>query len=323
MLRISLYLLFAISSPLFANPFTIPSGEGFCLEKIGTLIDHKHDETHLERLAREPKGCAIKEDLSRRDDKPPSPPKPRPEPTLVGETAHPESTVIVEYISEDTAPSRELEFPPTTTQTFPEPEPQGKIKKQKPLPPALQHIQVTEYMMRDGGQRGLPTWIELHNPNAIAVVLDGWTFTWATRRFVNSRWHLHTHTLNHSIPAEGVVLLVSKTTRHFEGIEDSQVHNLGIQRGRLLKNGWKLTDAAGTEVFSIGRAFGKGSPVLAGSWNARKSHQRYPSESPATPHYYGNSGDSGSPGFYQELTPNAPRLIRPKRLGIWAKLRKE
>lgn len=196
------------------------------------------------------------------------------------------------------------------------------VEVRRPLLPII----ITEYMMRDGGGRELPVWIELHNPNAAVVALKGYTFTWATRKFANLPWEYHIHIIeDFSIPANSAVILASKRlTRisQYGGISEDQVYDLGIRHGRLLKSGWKLSDPRGIEIFSIGRAFDAGRVVLNGTWQMRESHERYASEQPSMPYFYGDANDKGSPGFYQERIPKAPRAIRRKHIGTWANLKR-
>ena len=207
--------------------------------------------------------------------------------------------------------------------------------------PPLQPLRVTEYMIRVGsvGRRGLPQWIELHNPNTKPVDLKGYTFQYATRRFANHPYKIHTLTLaateeeEFSIPSGGVALLATQRLPEdqrfparkfsFSGIEATQVYALGIEN--VLKRGWVLTDADGAEVHRLGRdAFeALGDPVVPlDKERARVSYHVYPSESPSEPYYYGSSQDIGSPGFYEEPAPAAPSAVKRKRVGIWAALKR-
>ena len=207
-------------------------------------------------------------------------------------------------------------------------------QERHPVSPLMQPIRVTEYMVRDwsrgvyGGN--LPQWIELQNPNVEAVNLKGYTFQYAIRRFANSPYTIHTLTLaatedGFSIPGGGVVILATQRlpARRFSGIEVTQVYNLNIEN--VLKRGWVLTDADGKEVQRLGRdAFSAlRDPVAPRHQDgARVSYQVYRSESPPESHYYGYSGDIGSPGFYKQPAPAAPSVVRRKRIGTWADLKK-
>ena len=218
--------------------------------------------------------------------------------------------------------------------------PQEPPQERPPEPPPLQPLRVTEYMVRDwsAGRRGLPQWIELHNPNAEAVNLKGYTFQYATRRFANHPYKIHTLTLaatedeEFSIPSGGVALLATQRLPEdqrfparqfsFSGIEATQVYALGIEN--VLKRGWVLTDADGAEVHRLGRdAFDAlGDPVAPPhKERVRVSYHAYKSESPSEPYYYGYSEDIGSPGFYEEPAPAAPSAVKRKRVGTWASLK--
>ena len=207
-------------------------------------------------------------------------------------------------------------------------------------PPPIQPLRVTEYMVRDWsiGNSNLPQWIELQNPNTETVNLKGWTFQYATRRFRNQPYEIHTLTLaaaegasedvsedGFSIPGGGVALLATQRlpARKFSGIEVEQVYNLNIEN--VLKRGWVLTDADEKEVHRLGReAFRALSDPVAPSHQdgARVSHHAYPSESPSEPYYYGDRSDIGSPGFYEQAAPAAPSVVRRKRVGTWADLKR-
>ena len=219
------------------------------------------------------------------------------------------------------------------------------VTERRPEPPPMQPLRVTEYMVRDWSKGGvwignsnLPQWIELYNPNAEAVNLKGYTFQYATRQFANYPYTIHTLTLaapegasedaledGFSIPGDGVAILSTQQLREgkFSGIETTQVYNLNIEN--VLKRGWVLTDAEGKEVQRIGReAFSAlRDPVAPRHQDgARVSYQVYRSESPSESYYYGHSGDIGSPGFYKQPAPAAPSLVRRKRVGTWAALKK-
>ena len=233
----------------------------------------------------------------------------------------------------------------TTTESAEEissPQPVGPVaagsapQERRPEPTPMQPLRVTEYMLRDWSKGGvignsnLPQWIELYNPNIEAVNLKGWTFQYATRRFRNQPYKIHTLTLaatedGFSIPGGGVAILSTQQLheRKFSGIEATQVYNLNIEN--VLKRGWVLTDADDKEVQRLGRdAFSAlWDPVAPPHQDgARVSHHVYLSESPSESYYYGDSGDIGSPGFYKQPAPAAPSLVRPKRVGTWADLKR-
>ncbi len=207
----------------------------------------------------------------------------------------------------------------------------------QPESPLMLPIRVTEYMVRDwsrgvwGGN--LPQWIELQNPNAAAVNLKGYTFQYATRRFANSDYTIHTLTLASAeddtdgfvIAGGGVAILVTHhvPSRKFSGIKASQVYDLDIEN--VLKRGWVLTDAEGREVHRIGKDVFNAlrNPVAPPHQEAaRVSYHTYPSEAPTEAYYYGYNRDIGSPGFYEPLVPKAPSAIRAKRVGTWAALKR-
>jgi len=242
----------------------------------------------------------------------PPPPTPEPVQTTVGDTGNSSAstvshTVETNIISPE-APERETPSAPASTR---------------------HPLQVVEYMVRDWNNYvgNLPQWIELYNPNTGPVNLKDDTFQYATRRFANHPYKIHTLTLgDHIIPAGGTALLVTHAvpTRQVSGIDPKQVYNLRIPN--ILKHGWLLMDADGQEIHRIGReAFGALADPVAPLHRerARVSHHVYPSEAPSEPYYYGKREDIGSPGFYQEAVPTAPSVVRRKRVGTWASLKGE
>ena len=223
------------------------------------------------------------------------------------------------------------------------PQPVGPVatgsapQERRPVSPPIQPLRVTEYMVRDWstglvvGNSNLPQWIELHNPNTEAVNLKGYTFQYATRRFRNQPYEIHTLTLaataedEFSIPGGGVVILATQRlpARKFSRIEAEQVYNLNIEN--VLKRGWVLKDAKDSVVHHLGReAFSALSDPVAPPHQdgARVSHHAYRSESPSEPYYYGDSKDIGSPGFYEQPAPAAPSAVRRKQVGTWASLKR-
>lgn len=223
----------------------------------------------------------------------------------------------------------------------PEPQQQGGAsgpqETQSAAPPTqspLQKLRVTEYMVRGWsvGVGALPQWIELYNPNTEAINLKGYTFQYATRRFANHPYTIHTLALASAeddtdgfvIAARSIAILATQSisTRDFSGIEATQVYNLNIEN--VLARGWILTDADGKEVHRLGRAAFSAltDPATPVHQNGRRvSYQVYKSESPSEPYYYGGSKDIGSPGFYKQPPPAAPSKSKRKQVGTWARLK--
>ena len=208
--------------------------------------------------------------------------------------------------------------------------------RMEPVAPPLEKVWVTEYMLLDSG-RHLPHWIEVYNPNAVAVDIKGYTFSYATRKFANAKWEHHPQTLeSFEIPAKDAIILVSHDITKkrfgdtFGGIEKAHIYQLNINQ-YVLKSGWLLQDAQGNDIHRIGQAFENdthpslGNPVVPQHIKgARQSWHRYKSADAPERSYYGKSSDVATPGFflYAPAAPAAPALIRPKRFGIWANLKK-
>ena len=195
-----------------------------------------------------------------------------------------------------------------------------------PVPPVP--IEVTEYMVRDwslhrGG--GLPQWIELYNPNADPVSLDGWTFQYATRKFANHPFKIEDVLISEATIAPESALIFVTRQAHLptdSTLEDSQVYDL--QTANVLKRGWKIITTDDEVIHQIGEAFDSaGGPIIPPHQEgARVSHHVIESEDPSEPYYYGAEGDIGSPGFHEPVIPAAPALIRPKKIGVWADLKR-
>ena len=303
---------------------------GYTPPSPGTQPDSVTDKSYIHE--HDEKGTGS---IRRSDDGDEDPPPTVPQPTVPQPTVTQPTTVVESGTSEGTSSPQPVG--PVVTGSAP--------RQTRPASPVLQPIRVTEYMVRDWSKGGawignsnLPQWIELHNPNATAVNLKGWTFQYATRFFANQPYTIHTLTLaapegasedvlenGFSIPGGGVAILSTQQLREekFSGIEATQVYNLNIEN--VLKRGWVLTDANGKEVQRIGRdAFSALRDPVAPRHQegARVSYQVYLSESPSESYYYGDSRDIGSPGFYEQAAPSAPSAVRPKRIGTWAALKR-
>lgn len=204
----------------------------------------------------------------------------------------------------------------------------------EPPAPPLEKVWITEYMLLDSG-RNLPHWIEIYNPNAVPVDIGGYTFSYATRKFANSEWKHHPQTLeSFEIPAKAAIILASHdiTMKRFGasigGLEKEHIYQLNLNQ-YVLKRGWLLQDSQGNDIHRVGQAFENeqhpslGNPVVprSAAKGVRQSWHRYASADAPEKSYYGASSDVGTPGFF-EYAPAAPALIRPKRFGIWAGLKK-
>ena len=191
-------------------------------------------------------------------------------------------------------------------------------------------IEVVEYMVRDWSMQsgaGLPQWIELYNPNPDPMNLKGWTFQYARQRSANSPYTITTLTIEDDIEiqAEAAFIFVTHSVpeHRFSGITAEQVYDLDIPNA--LKLGWVITDATGVEIHRIGRrAFGTlGDPHRPLHQDgARVSHHMRESMEPPDSYYYGAEQDIGSPGFHEPVIPSAPSLIKPKKVGVWADLKR-
>ena len=204
---------------------------------------------------------------------------------------------------------------------------------------------ITEYMLRDWSREaggGLPQWIELYNPNATPMNLEGYQFTHAYKRFANQPWTYVTASITgFTIPASDAAIIANKNAGtgawQISGISNNDVwmipHDGDVAR---LKNGWYLTDANGNVVHRIGTAFREYPADDSSDWDAslgqpglpahtsegyRVSFQHAPSESPDAEHFYGYENDVGSPGFYEAAAPSAPSLQRPKLTTTWGHLK--
>jgi len=207
---------------------------------------------------------------------------------------------------------------------------------------------VTEYMLRDwskSGGGGLPQWIELYNPNAKPISLEGYQFTHAYREFANTPWRYVTTSITGlTVPASDVVIIASKSVRsqpwEIGGISKENVwvipYNTRHDGFPQLKNGWHLRDPNGKLVHRIGTAFREYPADDPSDWEAslgqprlprhnsngyRVSYQHFPSETPDEDHFYGNQNDMGTPGFYKQAVPAAPSLQRPKLATTWGHLK--
>ncbi len=183
-------------------------------------------------------------------------------------------------------------------------------------------LQVTEYMVEGwaNGQKKLPQWIEVYNPNTLAVNLVGYEFSYVFKK------QTHAIQLRHFlIPPEGAVILATHIPRQryrYEGISDAQVYNLDIENA--LRLGWSLKDSTGQMISEVGKAFGqKDAPVKPARVGlSRVSYNVYASEDPKTAYFFGFREDVSTPGFHDPPIPRSPALLRQKMRTTWASFKK-
>ena len=126
-----------------------------------------------------------------------------------------------------------------------------QVTSNPPLP-----LQVTEYMIHTwgDGQAELPQWIEVYNPNTLAVNLVGYEFSYVFKK------QTHSIELGHFLipPARAIILATHIPLRRYryEGISESQVYNLEIEFNAL-RQGWSLKDPLGGVISQIGKVFGE------------------------------------------------------------------
>ncbi len=183
-------------------------------------------------------------------------------------------------------------------------------------------VQVTEYMVRrwGDGQKALPQWIEIYNPNPLAVSLVGYEFSYVFKKQIRS-----IQLQNFLIPPGGAVILATHIPlqRHrWEGISESQVYNLDI--GNVLKQGWSLKDPLGTLISQTGKTFGeKENPILPERvGRSRVSFNVYASEPAREAYFFGFRRDVSTPGYYEPQIPRSPALLRQRLKTTWAALKR-
>ena len=183
-------------------------------------------------------------------------------------------------------------------------------------------LQVTEYMVRTwgDGQDKLPQWIEIYNPNSLAVNIVGYEFSYVFKK------QTHSIELRHFlIPPEGAIILATHIPLQrykYEGITESQVYNLGIENG--LKQGWSLKDPLGGIISEEGKSFGEEeNPIMPARVGlSRVSYNVYGSECSKDPYFFGFRKDVSSPGFHEPQIPRSPALLRQKMKTTWASFKK-
>ena len=183
-------------------------------------------------------------------------------------------------------------------------------------------LQVTEYMVDTwgNGQKALPQWIEIYNPNTLAVNLVGYEFAYVYKKQMRSI------TLRHFlIPPEGVIILATHIPRQryrYGGISDAQVYNLQIENA--LKQGWLFKDPLGNIIFQTGKRFGeKKDPIKPERQGiSRVSFNVYDSEHTRDTYFFGFGADVSTPGFYEPKIPRSPILLRQRMKTTWASLKR-
>ena len=184
-------------------------------------------------------------------------------------------------------------------------------------------LQVTEYMVDSwgNGQKKLPQWIEVYNPNTLAVSLRGYELSYVFKK------QTHVVQLRHFIvPPKGAIILATHIPHQryrYEGITASEVYNLEIENG--LKQGWLLTDHNGEILSQTGKIFGATAdpikPERVGM--SRVSYNIYESERTRDTYFFGFRKDISSPGFHEPRMPRSPALLRRKLTTTWASFKKK
>ena len=197
---------------------------------------------------------------------------------------------------------------------------------------SIDPLLVTEWMLIDTG-RSYPHWIEIYNPNSVDVNIEGYTFTYAEYNLRTKWTHAPITLTDFQVPAKSAIILASHDTPIFSGLTTESIYQLNLNK-HVLKRGWLLQDADGTEIHRIGRAFqNEGHPILAnpplvntgakGHTKGRVSYKRYKSSEPAQgEYYYGNATDVSSPGYF-EVAPVAPALKKATLVSTWAALKRQ
>ena len=181
---------------------------------------------------------------------------------------------------------------------------------------------ITEYMIRDysrSGGPGLPQWVEIYNPNAGAMELKGYQFTYAQRDTANSPYRYKTETIDSFvIPAGEAKIIVGKKIEAREarwntiaGLSAEDIWVIPSEENWVsLKDGWHLADPSGKAIYRIGGAFEEKNANAESddsvSWRVnvrlpphtsegfRVSYQAVPSELPDEDHFYGDVEDSSA-----------------------------
>ena len=180
-------------------------------------------------------------------------------------------------------------------------------------------LQVTEYMVRQGYHR-LPQWVEIYNPNALAVNLVGYEFSYAFKK------QTHSMKLGHFLIPPGTAIILAThiplQNWKYEGITESQVYNLKIENA--LKQGWSLKDPLGGVISQTGKTFGeKEDPIMPERVGIyRVSYNVYRSERTRDSYFFGVRTDVSTPGFYEPQIPRSPSLLRQRMKTPWAVLKK-
>lgn len=208
--------------------------------------------------------------------------------------------------------------------------------------PDPRRVYETEFMLVDLGG-GEPQWIELFNANSQEIDLTGWKFEYrvAMGHLGNLRTH-HITLADLKIPGRSVIILTTHETT-ITSLDAEKIHVLrnpqGKSIGYVLKSGWRLT-VPGTnggediiiseqprDEFNNGR-FGDGKiqKTFHGkvNWSEQtRTSSEYRPSAEVEQGYYGHENDIGTPGFYEPPPPAAPTLQKPKRITMWANLKRK
>ena len=304
-----------------------------------TVVEKPPDETITETIVEKP---SVETRVKTRVEKPPVD-------TTTETTTETTTKTRVEKPSDETMTETTEEKPsesatPTTTEPTPIPttEPTPIPITTEPTPvPTTETLQqplelpiVTEYMLYDfsHGQRTLPQWIELYNPNDSELSLTSYLFSYTKLKRFKVGYEIKTHEIKRLangehfvIPGKGAVILTTKyvkESRWTSSVPEALVYNLGI--GNALKRGWRIVNTDGKVIHESGTLFGVVSnPQLPKRGQARLSFNVMVSEAPEVAFFYGHPTDISTPAYHQPPPPAAPTLYKRKLVTRWAGLKQD
>ena len=185
-----------------------------------------------------------------------------------------------------------------------------------PPPPPVHDIIVTEIMFHDNGQQDTSQWFELYNRGGDAN-LDGWLLSFSTQEKSTSGRVGESVVVfgDHVVDRGGVLVVALKQEQSWS----RNIENYIVVRAHNLKNKWVLSDADGDIIHERSVRWQAG-------WNLKTGGNRVsvavvPTEPATSNTYYGRRTDVGTPGWHEDVAPQAPSLLRNKAV-LWGELKK-
>ncbi len=211
-------------------------------------------------------------------------------------------------ISVETQPSSQEEVSPAVETREP-PEPIAPK-------PVIHDIVLTEIMFHDDGMQDTSQWFELYNRGSEVSIVD-WSIVFSTHsKSTSGRGGEPELVFGDHVIARGETLIIALKQVPAWG---RNIDNYAVYPLQNLKNKWVLFDQKGRRIYERRGYWGYGWNLKLGG--SRHSVNLIPTVAASTSHFYGRHSDHGTPGWHEDVVPQAPAFLRKKTV-LWGELKR-